>query len=134
MNKICFDFSLSLELLVLLIANFIVIIKCQDIHTDGDILDIYSSTFQMQSLLQAEIKLVNYLKKHSVNNFNGDEGKDNLQLSNNIDKIISKHYLNFDPGVDLENYVSNPFNAFGVISRTAELKDLPSLFQNVPQM
>ena len=47
MNKI-----ILFELLLLLVANFIVIIKCQIIkHTDGDILDIYSSTFQMQSLL-----------------------------------------------------------------------------------
>ena len=122
MNKI-----ILFELLLLLVANFIVIIKCQIIkHTDGDILDIYSSTFQMQSLLKAEIKLVNHLK-----NYTG-ENKENKQI---IDDIITKHdYQNFDPGPDLENYVSNPFNAFGVISRTADLKDLPILFKNVPQM
>ena len=128
MNKI-----ILFELLLLLVANFIVIIKCQIIkHTDGDILDIYSSTFQMQSLLKAEIKLVNHLKNYTgENNFDIIE-KENKQI---IDDIITKHnYQNFDPGPDLENYVSNPFNAFGVISRTADLKDLPILFKNIPQM
>ena len=115
------------ELLLSSVANFIAIIKCQIIkHTDGDILDIYSSTFQMQSLLNAEIRLVNHLK-----NYTG-ENKENKQI---IDDIITKHnYQNFDPGPDLENYVSNTFNSFGVISRTADLKVLPILFKNVPQM
>ena len=127
MNKI-----ILFELLLLLVANFIVIIKCQIIkHTDGDILDIYSSTFQMQSLLQAEIKLVNHLKNYTNTAENFDDDKENKHI---IDNIISKHYQNFDPGPDLENYVSNPFNAFGVISRTADLKDLPILFKNIPQM
>ena len=127
MYKILFEILLKL---VLLVANIIVIIKCQIIkHTDGDILDIYSSTFQMQSLLKAEIKLVNHLKNYTVENFDDDKETKHI-----IDNVISKHYQNFDPGPDLENYISHPFNAFGVISRTAELKDLPMLLKNVPQM
>ena len=129
MYKILFEIILKL---VLLVANFIVIIKCQIIkHTDGDIFDIYSSTFQMQSLLQAEIKLVSHLKNYTNTAENFEDDKENKHI---IDNIISKHYQNFDPGPDLEHYVSNPFNAFGVISRTVELKDLPILFKNVPQM
>ena len=38
--------------------------KHTKINTDGDYRDIFSSTFQMQLLLKAELEFVNYLKKN----------------------------------------------------------------------
>ena len=38
--------------------------KHTKINTDGDYRDIFSSTFQMQLLLKAELEFVNYLKRN----------------------------------------------------------------------
>ena len=82
----------------------------------GDQSDLFSSTFQMQTLVKAEVRFVQQLKNYL-------EG---LQTQvTEIDKFLKTHYADIDLESieeDFEDYVSNPFSAFGVISRTAQAK------------
>ena len=97
-----------------------VIIKCGKTYTDGDTSDIFSSTFQMHTLLKAEIDFIKKLKIYlnsletqvkAIKDFLSTQYNDNTEKLENIENF--------------EEYVSHPFNAFGVVSRTSEAKILP---------
>ena len=96
------------------------IVQSAKTYTDGDTSDIFSSTFQMHSLLKAEIDFIKKLKMY-LNSLETqvETIKDFLSTQYNDD---TKNLENLD---NFEEYVSHPFNAFGVVSRTNEAKDLP---------
>ena len=122
--------------LVLLLITFLVSLAQSKVFTDGDTSSIYSSIFQMQSLLQAEIEFLKYLRE------NHNTIEEEVGSSTFLKEFMREYY---DDGVfnppknrdDLETYVSNPLNAFGVISRTSQLKahlggdKIPEKFHNL---
>ena len=61
------EYSLIILVLVFLVSGEEIIsdgVKLTKVYTDGDTKDIFSSTFQMQYLLKAEIEFYNYIKKN----------------------------------------------------------------------
>ena len=61
------EYSLIILVLVFLVSGEEIIsdgVKPTKVYTDGDTKDIFSSTFQMQYLLKAEIEFYNYIKKN----------------------------------------------------------------------
>ena len=61
------EYSLIILDLVFLVSGEEIIsdgVKLTKVYTDGDTKDIFSSTFQMQYLLKAEIEFYNYIKKN----------------------------------------------------------------------
>ena len=61
------EYSLIILALVFLVSGEEIIsdgVKLTKVYTDGDTKDIFSSTFQMQYLLKAEIEFYNYIKKN----------------------------------------------------------------------
>ena len=82
-------------------------------YTEGDLSSIFASTFQMQTLLKAELEILPKLTGLAA------------LLENQakfINNFVDKKYKDFQVPQDLESYVSHPFNAFGVVSRTGYLK------------
>ena len=65
-------------------------VKLTRINTDGDTRDIFSSTYQMQLLLRAEIEFVNYIQN-------------NKDILNNSTKYVFYHFL---PGFSFQNHSS----------------------------
>ena len=84
------------------------VITNQQPVTLGDTSDIFSSTFQMQALLQAEIELFNACS--------------NVEAE--LQEIVQSIYDGFVVPNNLEEYVSHPFNSFGIVSRTMQVKKL----------
>ena len=61
------EYSLIILVLVFLVSGEEIFsdgVKLTKVYTDGDTKDIFSSTFQMQYLLKAEIEFYNYIKKN----------------------------------------------------------------------
>ena len=61
------EYSLIILVLVFLVSGEEILsdgVKLTKVYTDGDTKDIFSSTFQMQYLLKAEIEFYNYIKKN----------------------------------------------------------------------
>ena len=71
--------------------------------------DIHTSIYSLRKLAQDELDIVDILGKYA-------EAIDNQ--SKQVKSYLEDHYSNFDPGDDLETYVSNPLNAFGAMKRT----------------
>lgn len=96
--------------------------ETQLINSRGDTQDIFSSTFQMQTLLKAEIEFAKVLSQHKF------EEEDKL-----VQDFIKTYYDNkwFENITNYEKYVSHPINSFGIVSRTAQAKGyLENQFQN----
>ena len=93
----------------------------------GDQSDLFSSTFQMQTLAKAEVRFVQQLKIYL-------EGI-KTQVKE-IDNFLNTNYahVDLDSIEDFEEYVSNPFSAFGVISRTAQAKSLVPIIRDDSEM
>jgi hypothetical protein len=90
----------------------ITVITCKN-YKEGDNSDIFSSTFQMQTLLQAEIKFVNHLRKHV---------EDLESRAEKIKSHLGKFYDHgkWNPGDNLGDYVAHPVNSFGIVARTSD--------------
>ena len=61
------EYSLIILVLVFLVSGKEIIsngVNLTKVYTDGDTKDIFSSTFQMQYLLKAEIEFYDYIKKN----------------------------------------------------------------------
>lgn len=84
--------------------------------TQGNDLNIFASTFQMQSLLKAEI---DFMKSIQNSVFLSDENQ--VQFYQDYYHHQQNHFENVS---SVENYVSHPINAFGIISRTTQAKVL----------
>lgn len=80
--------------------------------TQGNHLNIFASTFQMQSLLQAEMDFVKAIQRDKLNQWQVKFYQDYYHSS----------FLEND--TSYEDYVSHPINAFGIISRTSQAKEL----------
>ena len=90
---------------------------------------VQTSTFLLQHLLQDELQFVEVLKTHYKEYITNDH---NTSIAKQIQNYINNIYLNYNPGYDLETYVSNPLNALGLIRRTSHdfRECLAQIFQN----
>ena len=98
------------------------VITNQQSVTQGDTSDIFSSTFQMQALLQAEIEFYNASSNEEPE----------------LQELIQSIYNDFVVPNNLEEYVSHPFNSFGIVSRTMQIKkfftDNPEFQERYPEI
>ena len=100
MLKKCCVFGLILLLL------FTICVQCYDERMT----DIQSSVFSLEQLLKDELEL-----KEDLDNY-----IDTLDFSaKQVREYLDDLYASFDPGDDLEAYVSNPLNAFALVKRTS---------------
>ncbi len=98
--------------------------------TEGDSKDIFSSTYQMQKLLSAELELALLLKQH-LKELTQD---DNEVITNFLEQNYGANRT-FNPTSNLESYVAHPVNSFGIVKRTSAnfmevRKQLQSFIQN----
>ena len=93
-------------------------------QTPGDNLFIFSSTYQMQLLLRAELEFVAYLRRNL-------EKIKSWSESESFQYFIEDNYSaeKFVKPQNFESYVSNPFNSFGIMSRTSQAKHYFANFQ-----
>jgi hypothetical protein len=82
-----------------------------DLVTEGNNLHLMSSTFQLSKLFNSEVQFVSELKTYLAL-LKAETAK--------ISAFVDKNYGHFEPkGIgDVEEYISHPVNAFGVIKRT----------------
>ena len=89
----------------IIVFSFIFIVKCKE-----DMTNIHASSYSLQRLSEDEFQF-----SQDLNNYASALEYHAKEVKRYIDSIYSK----FDPGDDLEAYVSNPLNSFGVIKRTS---------------
>ena len=77
---------------------------------DKPMTDIHTSIHSLELLVKDEREILNDLDKYV------EALEDHAKQ---VQEYIDAHYSNFDPGDDVETYVSNPLNAFGVVKRTS---------------
>ena len=80
-------------------------VQCYDGMTD-----IQSSVFSLEQLLKDELEFIKDL----------DNYIESLDFqAKQVREYLDEHYSNYNPGDDLEAYVSNPLNAFALMKRTS---------------
>lgn len=96
-------------------------------YTSGDSASIFSSTSQLQSLLTAEQEILPKLQ---------DLASLLESKSKAIKEFLQLHYTEgtFPAQNEEEKFLSHPFNSFGVVSRTSELKEVISNLLIVPEL
>ena len=93
------------------IRNLVFVLICVSFaQCEERMTDIQTSTFLLQRLLEDDLEFID-----DLNNYVAALEHHAKQVREYINELYSNH----DPGDDLEKYVSNPLNAFGVIKRTS---------------